>query len=63
VTDPRAPEEPHRRAYEIGARRAELAGILRRISRRAVPDPTDVERERIEVLKDELASLANGEWV
>jgi hypothetical protein len=53
-----APDQRYR--YELGQRFAEMNTILGRIRRRRPPEPTSAERERLAVLKAEIAEIKRG---
>lgn len=59
--EPTLPEA--RASYEAGLRQTELNTILARISRRADGEPTQRERKRISVLKNEITTLKRGKTV
>ena len=46
--------------YELGQRYAEMNTILGRIRRRRPAEPTTAERERLAVLKAEIADIKRG---
>lgn len=47
--------------YEIGGKYTEINTILARIRRRRSGEPTAAERERLAVLREEIAALKRGE--
>lgn len=54
--------ESVKRSADIGARWTEINTIFGRIRRRMSGEPTQKEKERLAVLKEEIAALKRGEW-